>query len=340
MMRLMILAALALTFGSSSNVSSLPDIAVLVRAEGTPWLNTVPLSAAKLQKRVVLVDFWTYSCINSLRNLRYVQTWAAKYKNDGLIVIGVHSPEFSFEKNDSNVRNAVRALGITYPVAIDSRLLIWNAFNNEYWPADYIIDGDGRIRYHNFGEGEYVRTERAIQTLLRENGAQNVSGVTTFVGGTGVEQAPSSQDASPETYVGYARAQNFISPQHLGASSIYALPERFATNEWALSGSWQVGPEYGLLRSAGGKIAFRFHARDLNMVLGTRTKGHPVRFTVTIDGHALGNDRGVDTAPDGRGVVTAPRLYQLVRQAGIIHDRTFQIEFDDPGVEAYSFTFG
>jgi thiol-disulfide isomerase/thioredoxin len=338
--KLIILGALALTLGSSASQGNLPNLAALVRSEGTTWINTNPLSPASLHGRVVLVDFWTYSCINSLRNLRYIQNWAARYKKAGLVVIGVHSPEFSFEKDRANVENAVRALGITYPVPIDSKLLIWQAFQNEYWPADYLIDGNGHIRYHQFGEGAYAQTEHAIQALMRENGAKDIPRGTTVVAGTGVEAAPSDDVGSPETYVGYDKAENFASPQRLGGHETYTAPTTLALNSWALAGSWSVGPESGVLRSPGGKIVFRFHSRDVNMVLGAAGRGRPIRFVVKIDGHAPGPNHGVDSAADGHGAVIDPRLYQLVRQKGPIEDRTFEIDFRDAGVQAFSFTFG
>jgi thiol-disulfide isomerase/thioredoxin len=338
--KFMILSALALTLGLGTNQGSLPNLAALVRSEGTTWINTDPLSRASLRGKVVLVDFWTYSCINSLRNLRYIQSWAARYKKAGLIVIGVHSPEFSFEKDPANVENAVRVLGITYPVAIDSNHLIWRAFQNEYWPADYLIDGTGNIRYHQFGEGNYAESERVIQALLKQNGASDVKEGTTVVSGTGVERAPSDNMESAETYVGSDRAENFASPQRLGAPETYTVPRNLPLNDWALGGSWVVGSEAGLLQSSGGKIVFRFHARDFNMVLGPAERGRPIRFTVKVDGHAPLQEHGIDTAADGHGVVTDSRLYQLIRQNGPIGNRAFEIDFRDPGVKAFSFTFG
>ena len=338
--KLMTLGALALTLGSSASQGNIPNLAALVRSEGTTWINTTPLSPATLHGKIVLVDFWTYSCINSLRNLRYIQNWAARYQKRGLVVIGVHSPEFSFEKDRANVENAVRVLRITYPVAIDSKLSIWQAFQNEYWPADYLIDGNGHIRYHQFGEGEYAETEHAIQALLRENGAKDVPQESTVVAGRGVEAAPSNDVGSPETYVGYDKAENFASPQRLGGSGTYTAPTNLPLNNWALAGPWSVGPESGVLTSARGRIVFRFHSRDVNMVLGPVGNARPIRFVVKIDGHTPASNHGVDSAADGRGVVTHPRLYQLVRQKGPIQDRTFEIDFHDAGVQAFSFTFG
>ncbi len=338
------MAAVGIGLGWDKNVLSKSSL-----DEGRPpdlsgavaWLNSAPLSSQSLRGKVVLVDIWTYSCINSLRELPYVKSWAAKYKDAGLVVIGVHSPEFTFEKDRANVERAVADLKVTYPVAMDNNYGIWNAFNNEYWPADYLIDGKGRIRYHHFGEGEYAQSERAIQELLKENGATGVSEGTVTVSATGVEAPPSETEESPETYVGYRRAERFASPErgHDSPQS-YSLPAKPSVNEWGLSGSWNVGAESGVLQSAPGKIVFRFHARDLHFVLGPTKDGKPVRFKVTLDGAAPGDGHGVDSAPDGTGEIREPRLYQLIRQKGQVGDRTFEIEFLDPGVQAYVFTFG
>jgi thiol-disulfide isomerase/thioredoxin len=306
------------------------------------WLNSPPLSRASLRGRVVLVNFWTYSCINSLRELPYMKAWAAKYKDAGLIVIGVHAPEFGFEKERANVQNAVRDLNIQYPVAIDSSHRIWDAFNNEYWPADYFIDGNGRIRYHHFGEGDYGESERVIQELLKANGATGLDEGTVRISADGVEAPPSGDEQSPETYVGYRQAQRFASPEQVAQDSrkTYSLPATLSLNEWGLGGSWNVGAESGVLQAAPGKIVFRFHSRDLHMVLGPTKDGKPVRFNVKLDGAAPGGSSGVDSAPDGTGEVRGPRLYQLIRQKGPIGDRIFEIEFFDSGVHAFSFTFG
>jgi cytochrome c biogenesis protein CcdA/thiol-disulfide isomerase/thioredoxin len=311
------------------------------------WLNSPPLSSNSLKGKVVLIDFWTYSCINCLRALPYVESWAAKYKDAGLVVIGVHTPEFAFEKESSNVEKAVHDLKITYPVAIDSDYKIWQAFNNEYWPAHYFIDGKGRIRYHHFGEGEYGESERVIQELLKENGAQLSSSAATSaaidVAGAGAEAAPDNANVqSPETYIGYHRAEHFASTEAIAqdARRVYTPKSRLSLNQWALSGSWKVGAESAVLQTAPGKIVFRFHARDLHLVLGTTQDGKPVRFTVKLDGTAPGDDHGVDTDNNGSGTVQGHRLYQLIRQKGPVEDRTFEIEFLDPGVQAFAFTFG
>jgi thiol-disulfide isomerase/thioredoxin len=305
------------------------------------WLNSPPLSPKSLRGKVVLVNFWTYSCINSLRELPYMKAWAAKYKDAGLVVIGVHAPEFGFEKERTNVQNAVRELNVTYPVAIDSNHAIWQAFNNEYWPADYFIDGSGRIRYHHFGEGEYAASERVIQELLKANGATGIDETTVRLSAGGVEAPPSQDEQSPETYVGYAEAQRFASPERVAKDSrrMYSLPAVLSLNEWALNGSWLIRAEGGVSVVAPGKITFRFHSRDLHMVLGS-TNGKSVRFKVTLDGAAPAEYAGVDSAPDGTGEIREPRLYQLIRQKNRVEDRTFQIEFSDPGIQAFSFTFG
>jgi thiol-disulfide isomerase/thioredoxin len=306
------------------------------------WLNSPPLSRESLRGKVILVNFWTYSCINSLRELPYMKAWAAKYKDAGLVVIGVHAPEFSFEKEHANVQNAVRDLNVTYPVAIDSDHRIWDAFNNEYWPADYFIDGNGRIRYHHFGEGDYRDSERVIQELLKANGATGLDDTTVRISAAGVEAPPSGDEQSPETYVGYRQAQRFASPERVAQDSrkTYTLPTAPSMNEWGLSGSWNIGGESGVLQSAPGTIMFRFHSRDLHMVLGPAKNGQPIRFKVTLDGAMPGENSGVDAAPNGAGEIREPRLYQLIRQKGRIGDRTFEIEFLDPGVQAFSFTFG
>jgi cytochrome c biogenesis protein CcdA/thiol-disulfide isomerase/thioredoxin len=306
------------------------------------WINSPPLSSKSLKGKVVLIDFWTYSCINCLRALPYVESWAAKYKDAGFVVIGVHTPEFAFEKERSNVEKAVRDLKITYPVAIDSDYAIWKAFNNEYWPAHYFIDGKGRIRYHHFGEGEYDESERVIRELLKENGAQLASSGEIAVSGAGAEAAPSANVRSPETYVGYHRAEHFASTEAIAQDSkhSYTPQPRLSLNQWALSGSWKVGAESTVLQTAPGKIIFRFHARDLHLVLGTTKDGKPVRFTVKLDGTAPGDDHGVDCDSNGSGTVQGHRLYQLIRQKGAVEDRTFEIEFLDPGVQAFAFTFG
>jgi len=306
------------------------------------WLNSPPLTIEGLKGKVVVIDFWTYSCINCLRSIPYVKAWAEKYKDHGLVVIGVHTPEFAFERNINNVRAAVSDLKIEYPVAIDNDYKIWRSFDNKYWPAHYFIDAKGRTRFHHFGEGEYDQSEQVIQGLLEEAGNGNVPQSLVSVNASGVEAASSANDdQSPETYIGYDRADNFVSPggiveneRHVYASASLQL------NEWSLSGDWTVRGENAVLNGAGGSIVYRFHARDLHLVLGPAADGKPIRFRVTVDGKAPGVDHGTDTDADGQGVVDGQRLYQLVRQNGVIRDRTFAIVFRDPGVHAYAFTFG
>jgi thiol-disulfide isomerase/thioredoxin len=309
----------------------------------TGWINSKPLKAKQLKGKVVLVDFWTYSCINCLRAVPYVRAWADKYKDDGLVVIGVHSPEFEFEGEMPNVEKAVKKFGITYPVALDSDHAIWNAFHNEYWPAHYFIDATGKVRYEHFGEGEYEQSERWIQELLKEANAKPMPADTVNVQAQGIEAASDASDVgSPETYVGYERTRNFASPGGIkqDGEHLYTAPSQPRLNEWGFAGKWDEQARVAVLRSAGGKIFFRFHARDLHLVLGPRADGEPVRFRVTIDGQSPGANHGVDTDAEGNGVVKDLRLYQLVRQKGPIADHTFVIEFQDPGVQAFSFTFG
>ena len=288
------------------------------------WLNSTPLDR------------------NSLRPLPYGKHWAGKYKGAGLVVVGAHTPEFSFEKEPANVANAVRDLQVAYPVAIDSDYKIWNAFHNEYWPAQYLIDGKGEIRYHHFGEGDYDEMEGVIQELLKQNEAAAVEARIAYISAAGVEAAPGSDVESSETYIGYARAQHFASTGGLSEDSeeSYKLPASLYLNYWGLEGSWKVGGESAVLQVAPGKIAFRFHSRDLHLVLSPPKNGRPIRFKVTLDDVAPGDNCGADCSPDGTGEVREPRLYQLIRQKDQIQDRTFEIEFLDPDVQALDFTFG
>jgi thiol-disulfide isomerase/thioredoxin len=307
------------------------------------WLNSPPLTVQALKGKVVLVDFWTYSCINCLRTLPYVKAWAEKYRDQGLVVIGVHAPEFAFERDVGNVTKAMKDLGITYPVAIDNDYKVWRAFNNEYWPAHYFADAQGRIRYHHFGEGAYAESERVIQQLLREAGAVKVADGLIDADATGVQLAPDmSEVQSPETYVGFQRAEHFVPETGLVPDKVaaYSPPAELALNDWSLDGKWNVGSERATSSAPASRIVYRFHARDLHLVLGPGADGKPVRFKVLIDGKAPGDAHGTDVAPDGSGSVNSQRLYQLVRQSGGVTDRTFSIEFLDPGVSAYAFTFG
>lgn len=318
---------------------SLPDLSGAVT-----WLNSAPLTAAELKGKVVVIDFWTYSCINCLRSLPYVNAWAKKYHDQGLVVIGVHAPEFAFERDVDNVRKAVRDLGINYPVALDNDYAIWRGFNNQYWPAHYFIDAQGNIRYHHFGEGNYAQSERVIQQLLTEAGHKNVArDRVTAADAQGVQKAADDAEvSSPETYLGYSRAQNFASAgdEVADKAQTYVAPVQPLLNQWGLVGTWTAKAKQVVLEHAPGRIVYRFHARDLHLVLGPGPDGKPVRFRVSIDGTAPGEDHGTDIAPNGDGTVTEQRLYQLVRQAGPIIDHTFAIEFLDPGVQAYAFTFG
>ncbi|MBD9602453.1 cytochrome c biogenesis protein DipZ [Pseudomonas sp. PDM10] len=307
------------------------------------WLNSPPLTAQALKGKVVLVDFWTYSCINCLRSLPYVKAWAEKYRDQGLVVIGVHAPEFAFERDVGNVTKAMKDLGINYPVAIDNDFKVWRAFNNQYWPAHYFADAQGRIRYHHFGEGEYAESERVIQQLLREAGAAKVADGLINASAEGVQLAPDMTEVqSPETYVGYQRAEHFVPETSLVPDKVsaYSAPSQLALNDWSLDGQWNVGPERATSSAPASRIVYRFHARDLHLVLGPGADHKPVRFKVLVDGKVPGDAHGTDVAPDGSGSVTAQRLYQLVRQTGGVTDRTFSIEFLDPGVSAYAFTFG
>ncbi|MBY4588983.1 MULTISPECIES: cytochrome c biogenesis protein DipZ [Rhizobium] len=306
------------------------------------WLNSKPLTTEQLRGKVVLVDFWTYSCINCIRTIPYVKAWAEKYADQGLVVIGVHAPEFAFEKKLDNVKKALSDFEIGYPVAIDNDYKIWRAFENSYWPAGYLIDAEGQIRYHHFGEGNYGRTEKAIQDLLREAGGQMTSSTAVAPDAKGVEAGPDLGNIrSGETYLGYEQAANFASPEGLQADAPqnYSIAEP-GLNGWGLSGTWTVGKDEARLDEAGGGITYRFSARDLHLVLGPGADGKPIRFQVTVDGKAPGPDHGSDIGADGNGTVTATRLYQLVRQSGTVGARNFQIRFLDPGVQAYAFTFG
>jgi len=327
--------------GGPNGALKLPDEGAMPALDGAvEWLNSPPLTREQLRGKVVLVDFWTYSCINCLRAIPYVRAWDERYRKDGLVVIGVHTPEFPFERDPANVRKAIADLGIRYPVPLDNSNAIWNAFQNKYWPASYLIDAEGRIRYHHFGEGNYDVTESAIRQLLKDSGRGSLGGAAAVAtGGVGAQAAANSL-ASHETYVGYSRAKGFASAggQVRDTASTYTLPT-LALNQWGLAGTWTAGPQQARLERPGGRIAYRFHSRDLHLVLGA-PGGKPVRFRVTLDGAAPGGDHGLDVDAQGNGVVREQRLYQLVRQQGPIRDRLFTIEFLDPGAEAFAFTFG
>lgn len=333
-------AALQTTADAAPALADLGEMPSLSGA--VQWLNSPPLQAEALRGKVVLVDFWTYSCINCLRSLPYVKAWAEKYRDQGLVVIGVHAPEFAFERDVANVAKEAKKLGIDYPIAIDNNYRIWQAFNNQYWPAHYFIDANGRIRYQHFGEGDYAQSERVIQTLLRLAGGKDTSTAISQVHGQGVEQAASRQtDISPETYLGYQRAENFASaPAVQDSAADYAASPLLSLNHWALAGNWTIGAERATLNTPDGRIVYRFHARDLHLVLGPAATGQPIAFKVTLDGKAPGEMHGVDVAPDGSGVITDQRLYQLIRQTDGAGEHTFSIEFERAGVSAYAFTFG
>jgi thiol-disulfide isomerase/thioredoxin len=311
--------------------------------KATGWLNSRPLTEADLRGKVVLTDFWTYTCINWLRTLGYVRAWAQKYEDQGLVVVGVHTPEFPFEKDPDNVREAAKDMSVEYPIALDSDYAVWDAFANRYWPAVYIADADGRIRHHQFGEGGYEECERIIQQLLGEAGHEGIGDDLASVASDGLEaQADWTNLGSPETYLGYQQGHNFASPggADLGEPRAYVLPDRLKLNSWGLSGDWTVEWRASVLNRADGRIAFRFHARDVHLVMRSRTPDITVPFRVLLDGTRPGADRGLDVDEEGHGTLVQPRLYQLVRHQGSITDRTFEIAFLAPGVEAYVFTFG
>ncbi|RST55175.1 cytochrome c biogenesis protein DipZ [Variovorax sp. MHTC-1] len=312
-------------------------------AGATEWINSAPLTPEGLRGKVVLVDFWTYSCINCLRTLPYLRAWAEKYKDAGLVVLGVHAPEFAFEKRPANVRRATKDLGIDFPVAIDNDFAIWRGFDNQAWPAFYFIDAEGRIRHHQFGENRYEKLERVIQQLLAEAGRSDVPSGLVAPHGEGVQAAPGSTPAlSGETYLGYERTHSFASPGGIAndRANAYQAAASLRTNQWALAGDWTVERERAVANRANGRIAYRFHARDLHLVLGPSADGRPVRFKVLVDGKPPLADHGSDIDAQGNGTIDAQRLYQLVRQSASAKERLFEIEFLDAGAQAYAFTFG
>ena len=307
------------------------------------WLNSKPLTPAGLRGKVILVDFWTYTCVNWTRTAPYVRAWSEKYKDKGLVVIGVHTPEFPFEKNIANIRQAMKEMKVDYPVAVDSNYGVWNAFDNEYWPAVYIVDAQGRIRFHHFGEGAYDETESVIQQLLVEAGAHDVGRGTVSVDPKGLELAADEDDLqSPETYTGYARADSFAGAGGavLDRSHVYTLPAALDLNTWALSGDWTFGKVAVVANKANARIAYRFHARDVNLIMSPPKPGTSARFRVFVDGHAPGAAHGTDVDAEGYGTVSEQRTYQLIRQPKPIVTRTIEIKFLDPGTEAFDFTFG
>jgi thiol-disulfide isomerase/thioredoxin len=309
----------------------------------TGWLNSPPLTAEGLRGRVVLVNFWTYTCINWLRTLPYVRAWADRYTDHGLTVIGVHTPEFGFEHDLDNVRQAVNDLGVDYPVAIDNDYAVWTAFDNHYWPAFYFVDAQGQIRHHRFGEGDYEQSEMILQQLLTEAGSGGTDQELTSVDARGAETAADwASLRSPENYLGYERTDNFVAPNGsiLDTSYAYAAPTRLRLNHWALAGDWSVQRQAIVGNQANGRILYRFQARDLHLVMAPAARGTPVRFRVSIDGQPPAAAHGTDVDDQGNGTLTQPRLYQLIRQPGPVAERTFEITFLDPGAQAYAFTFG
>jgi thiol-disulfide isomerase/thioredoxin len=321
----------------------LPVEGRLASFEGaTGWLNSDPLTPEDLRGRVVLVDFWTYTCINWLRTLPYLRAWAAKYV-DGLTVIGVHTPEFGFEHNVDNVVAQSGDLGVEYPVALDSDYAVWSAFANHFWPAVYIADKEGRIRFHHFGEGEYPMTEMVIQQCLRDAGAVDIDQELVSVDPRGLEVAADWRTLqSPETYAGYSQSTGFAQEgvARFDEPRVYTPPGRLLLNSWGISGNWTVAEQAAVSNEPGGRIAFQFHARDLNLVMGPSSHGASIPFRVFLGGELAKDAHGTDVDPDGSGVVSDQRTYQLIRQPGTIGDRLFEVEFSDPGVEAYCFTFG
>lgn len=352
----LVTAAAVLAAGLTHMVSSLPGAAsvampLAVAGAGTrmppldgavAWINTRPLGPAELRGKVVLIDFWTYSCINWLRTLPHVRAWADKYKDHGLVVVGVHTPEFGFEKDLSKVRQAISQLDVRYPVAVDSDYTIWRAFDNNAWPALYFVDAQGKVRHSHIGEGDYERSERILQELLVEAGAKDLDRGLVQVDGRGSQAQPDWNNLrTPETYVGYGRTESFASPGGLSRDRYrqYSAPARLALNSWALAGDWHVGVEAARVERANGRVLYRFHARDLHLVMGP-SGGKPIPFRVLVDGRPPGAAHGADVDEDGLGTLVEHRLYQLVRQPGPVQERQVDIEFLQPGAELFAFTFG
>ena len=336
-----VLMGMASCGGASSKLPNEGPLPSLDRADA--WVNSKPLSAADLRGKVVLVQFWTYSCINWMRTLPHVRAWSEKYRDQGLVVIGVHTPEFSFEKRIDNVQKAAKDLNVGFPVAVDSDYEIWNSFGNRYWPALYIADAQGRIRHHHFGEGSYEHTETVIQELLAEAGRNPPDRELVSVKGQGIEADADWQSlGSPETYLGYARAEKFASPGGLSFDKrrTYAIPERLRINQWAFAGDWTVKDESAGQNATGGQISYRFHARDVHLVMAPAQPRAAVRFRVLLDGKPPASAHGLDIDEQGNGTIAEPRMYQLIRQSPPIEDQLFEIEFLDPGVEVFVFTFG
>jgi thiol-disulfide isomerase/thioredoxin len=326
-----------------SPVASAAENSIPSFSGATGWLNSQPLTEASLRGKPVLVEFWTYTCVNWRRTLPYVRAWAEKYKDQGLVVIGVHTPEFSFEKNADNVKWAVKDMKIGFPVAMDNDYAVWHAFNNEYWPALYFIDAKGHIRHQHFGEGSYDESEKVIQQLLAESGGKNVSDQLSPVEPTGAEMAADFHTlGSPENYLGYERTSGFSSPGGPVADRRhhYSAPSMLRLNQWALTGNWTMGREADIVNEPNGTLKYRFHARDVNLIMGPATPGASIRYRVLIDGKAPGAAHGVDTDEEGNGTITEQRMYQLIRLPAPIGDRDFEIQFPDAAAAVYDFTFG
>jgi thiol-disulfide isomerase/thioredoxin len=324
----------------SSPITNRSELNSIERADA--WINSPPLTAAALRGKVVLVHFWTYTCINWLRTQPYLRAWADKYGDKGLVVIGVHTPEFRFEKNIDNVRRQAKALGVDYPIAVDSEEVIWRAFGNNYWPAQYFVDARGRVRHSNFGEGSYDQSEMVIQRLLAETGVRNIGDELVSVNPSRFEVAADwATLKSPENYVGYERTDGFASRgEARNKPHVYALPESLHLNEWALAGEWTLKSDAAELNGTNGRLVYRFHSRDLHLVMGPAASTISVKFRVLIDGQSPGTAHGLDVDEKGNGTVTEPRLYQLIRQQAPIADHQFEIDFLNPGIEVFCFTFG
>jgi thiol-disulfide isomerase/thioredoxin len=335
------LATRASSAASDSRISTGGELDALRAA--TKWLNSRPLTADALRGKVVVIDFWTYTCVNWLRTLPYVRAWAGRYKDDGLVVIGVHTPEFPFEHDVENVRRAAKDMRVEYPVAIDNDYAIWRGFRNQYWPALYVLDAHGRIRYHQFGEGEYEQSERVIQQMLNEAGARQSDNKPVGVEPAGAEVAADWRNLrSPESYFGYGQAEHFASRDQstFDKPHTYAQSSKLSLNDWTVAGNWTITKGAARLNAPDGRVACRFHARDVNLVMGPATRGSAVRFHVLLDGQPAVTAHGVDVEASGNGTASEQRLYQLIRQAGPIEDRLFEIEFIDAGIEIFAFTFG
>jgi thiol-disulfide isomerase/thioredoxin len=336
-----LLGLIVVPIGLAARLSSEGPMPALKGANA--WVNSQPLGTADLRGKVVLVDFWTYTCINWRRTMPYLRAWAEKYKDNGLVVVGVHTPEFSFEKDLENVRRAAKEQRVAHPIAVDNDYAIWNAFGNRYWPALYFIDAKGHIRHHQFGEGDYERLERVIQELLTEAGQTNFDRQLVAIDAQGAEAGADWKTlATPETYTGHANGERFASAggKVRDRPQTYTAPERLKLNDWALSGDWTMTREFSAANKAGGKVTFRFHARDVHVVMGPAMRGSSLRYRVTIDGKPPGPSHGVDIDADGIGTLDQPRMYQLIRQAAPIADRQIEIEFLDAGAQLFCFTFG